>query len=95
MGAAFVAPPRWSADALDRDIAAAIETFRLERFEEPLEQYHAHLDECLGTIEELIELTVDLSAAPASGRPRSPPRRATSRRCASSRAPSSRSTTCA
>ena len=61
MGAAFVAPPRWSADALDRDIAAAIEAFRLERFEEPLEQYHAHLDECLGTIEELIELTVDLS----------------------------------
>ena len=54
-------PPRWSADALDRDIAAAIEAFRLERFEEPLEQYHAHLDECLGTIEELIELTVDLS----------------------------------
>ena len=61
VGAAFVAPPRWSADALDRDIAAAIEAFRLERFEEPLEQYHAHLDECLGTIEELIELTVNLS----------------------------------
>jgi hypothetical protein len=61
VGAAFVAPPRWSADALDRDIAAAIEAFRLERFEEPLEQYLAHLDECLGTVEELIELTVDLS----------------------------------
>jgi XamI restriction endonuclease len=61
VGSSFAAPPRWSADALDRDIAAAIEAFRLERFEEPLEQYPAHLDECLGTVEELIELTVDLS----------------------------------
>ena len=61
MGSAFLPPPRWSAELLDRDIAAAIEAFRLERFEEPLEQYLAHLDECLGTIEELIELTVDLA----------------------------------
>jgi XamI restriction endonuclease len=60
VGAAFVAPPRWSADMLERDIAAAVHAFRLERFDEPLEQYLAHLDECLGTIEELIELTVDL-----------------------------------
>jgi hypothetical protein len=61
VGSAFVAPPRWSAELLDRDIAAAVQAFRLERFEEPLEQYLAHLDECLGTIEELVELTVDLS----------------------------------
>jgi hypothetical protein len=61
VGSSFVAPPRWSAEALERDIAAAIEAFRLERFEEPLEQYLAHLDECLGTVEELIELTVDLT----------------------------------
>lgn len=60
VGSAFVAPPRWSAELLDRDIAAAVQAFRLERFEEPLEQYLAHLDECLGTIEELVELTVDL-----------------------------------
>ncbi len=61
VGSAFAAPPRWSAEALDRDIAAAVEAFRRERFAEPLEQYPAHLDECLGTVEELIELTVDLS----------------------------------
>jgi len=57
----FLAPPRWSAGDLERDIAAAVEAFRLERFQEPLEQYLAHLDECLGTIEELVELTVDLT----------------------------------
>lgn len=61
MATTFLPPPRWSAELLDREIAAAIEAFRLERFEEPLEQYLAHLDECLGTIEELIELTVDLT----------------------------------
>jgi XamI restriction endonuclease len=61
MGASFVPPPRWSPELLDRDIAAAVEAFRLERFDEPLEQYHAHLDECLGTVEDLIELTVDLA----------------------------------
>ncbi len=57
----FLAPPRWSAGDLERDIAAAVEAFRLERFQEPLEQYLAHLDECLGTIEELVELTVNLT----------------------------------
>ncbi len=46
--------------ALDRDIAAAVEAFRLKRFDEPLEQYHAHLDQCLGTVEEVIELSVNL-----------------------------------
>ena len=61
MATTFLAPPRWSAGDLERDIAAAVEAFRLERFQEPLEQYLAHLDECLGTIEELVELTVDLT----------------------------------
>lgn len=57
----FLAPPRWSAEALEHDVAAAVESFRLERESEPLGQYPAHVDECLGTMEELIELTVDLS----------------------------------
>lgn len=61
MGSGFEAPPRWSAEDIERDIAAAVEAFRAERFQEPLELYVEHLDECLGTVEELVELTVDLA----------------------------------
>ena len=58
---AFLAPPRWSAERLEADVAAAVESFRHERGREPLDHYPAHVDECLGTMEELIELTVDLT----------------------------------
>ena len=61
MGTAFLVAPRWSAESLARDAAAAVESFRREREREPLDQYPAHVDECLGTVEELIELTVDLT----------------------------------
>lgn len=57
----FLAPPRWSAEALARDVDEAVESFRRGREREPLGHYPAHVDECLGTMEELIELTVDLS----------------------------------
>ena len=91
----FLAPPRWSPETLEREVAAAVESFRREREREPLDQYPAHVDECLGTMEELIELTVDLSQLrerAVRGRHR---RRACSRRCASSPGRSSRWTTCA
>ena len=58
---AFLAPPRWSADAFERDVAAAVDSFRREREQEPAGHYPAYVDECLRTLEELIELTVDLS----------------------------------
>lgn len=61
MSTAFLSPPRWSPESLERDVAAAVESFRHGREREPLDQYPAHVDECLGTMEELIELTVDLS----------------------------------
>lgn len=59
--AVFAPPPRWSAEELRRDADSAIESFRLTRGHEPREQYGRQMDECLGTVEELIELTVDLS----------------------------------
>ena len=61
MGTAFLVAPRWSAESLEHDAATAVESFRHEREREPLDQYPAHVDECLGTVEELIELTVDLT----------------------------------
>ncbi len=61
MSAVFTPPPRWTGDELARDAEEAVESFRRERGQEPQEQYGRHMDECLGTVEELIELTVDLS----------------------------------
>lgn len=57
----FLAAPRWSFDELAADVSAAVEGFRRERSAEPVDAYHAHLDDALCTVEELIELTVDLS----------------------------------
>ncbi len=61
MNAAFRAPPRWSRDDLEREVAAAVESFRHEREQEPLDQYLAHVDDYLDAADELIELTVDLT----------------------------------
>lgn len=55
------APPRWSEEQLVRDRRIAIEEFRRERVEEPLEYYLEALDDSLGKIEELLEITVDLT----------------------------------
>ena len=35
----FLPPPRWSPETLERDVAAAVESFRREREQEPLDQY--------------------------------------------------------
>jgi hypothetical protein len=59
--AAFQAPPRWSAERIESDVASAIESFRVEREQEPLEQYGTYMDDCHGIVDELVELTVDLS----------------------------------
>lgn len=61
MSAVFTPPPRWTGEQLERDAAAATDSFRREREGEPREQYVRHMDECLGVVEELVELTVDLS----------------------------------
>ncbi len=56
-----VDPPRWTAEQLEADRLAAIELFRQQRMGEPLEDYLAHFDEVRGAVENLLELTVDLS----------------------------------
>lgn len=54
-------PPNWTAQQLDEQRLVAIEIFRRQRMEEPLEQYLANFDEYQGVVEELLESTVDLS----------------------------------
>jgi hypothetical protein len=61
VSATFLPPPRWSAERLECEAASAVDSFRREREREPRQQYHDHIDDCLGAVEELIELTVDLS----------------------------------
>jgi hypothetical protein len=54
-------PPVWSPEDLDRGRLAAIQLFREERMEEPLEHYLDAFDLYRDVIEELLEVTVDLS----------------------------------
>jgi hypothetical protein len=54
-------PRRWSAEELDKDSREATEIFRKERPEEPLEDYLEAFDECLGSVEDLFETTIDLT----------------------------------
>lgn len=56
-----IAPPLWPDKVLDKDRAKAMEVFRHQRMEEPLEQYVRNFDDCQAVVEELLETTVDLS----------------------------------
>lgn len=58
---AQVLPPRWSEDELTEDAAKAVLRFREVRMHEPLEQYLEQFDSFRGTLEDLIEGTVDFS----------------------------------
>ncbi|MCL2653880.1 MAG: XamI family restriction endonuclease [Propionibacteriaceae bacterium] len=54
-------PPRWTTEQFDADIARAIDLFREERLQEPLEQYLGTFDSYQSTVENLIEGSVDLT----------------------------------
>jgi len=64
----FVTPQLWAPDQLDKDISAAIDVFRRERFEESAEAYPNEFDKVIGNIENLLEQTVDLSTLSESAR---------------------------
>lgn len=57
----MIAPPVHTEEALEAGRQVAISTFRKERLEEPLEDYLEAFDEYLGTTEDLLEATVDLT----------------------------------
>lgn len=56
-----VPPPRWTEADLEGARQTAIEAFRTERMQEPLEAYLEAFDEYRGAVEELLEATVDLT----------------------------------
>jgi hypothetical protein len=54
-------PPLWSEQELEAQRQIAITNFRRERTEEPLEDYLEAFDRYQGVVEELLEVSVDLS----------------------------------
>lgn len=57
----MIDPPHWTAEQLQQSLEVAIERFRKERLEEPLEAYLEAFDEYQGAVEDLLEITVDLT----------------------------------
>jgi len=57
----MIVPPRWTEEELRAERDRAQELFRQERIQEPLEDYLEAFDEYQGTVEELLETTIDLS----------------------------------
>jgi hypothetical protein len=56
-----IEPPHWSADDLERHRQRAIENFRRQRMEEPLEKYLEEFEECQRAFYDLLESTGDLT----------------------------------
>lgn len=57
----MIDPPRWTAAQLEEARRTAIQRFREERFEEPLELYLEIFEEYQGHLDDLLESTVDLA----------------------------------
>lgn len=56
-----LAPPNWSSEDFEADRLEAIDLFREARLHEPLEEYLDVFDTYRGTIEDLLEATIDLT----------------------------------
>jgi hypothetical protein len=63
----MIEPPHWSSEQLEEERVRAIDRFRRERMEEPLEEYLEAFDEYRGRVEDLLESTVDLSNLDTEG----------------------------
>jgi hypothetical protein len=57
----LIDPPRWTTDELEADRLRAVEEFRRQRMEEPLEAYLEAFEARQAAFEDLLETTVDLA----------------------------------
>ncbi|MFL6519191.1 MAG: XamI family restriction endonuclease [Chthoniobacterales bacterium] len=57
----LIEPPQWDEEQLEKDRQKAIQIFRRERLEEPLEAYLEMFDRYQALFEELLETTLDLT----------------------------------
>ena len=60
--------PRWTLDQFTEGAARGIEVFRVERLNEAREDYISHFNEARSAIENLLELSTDLTTLPQTGR---------------------------
>ncbi len=57
----MILPVRWTDSQIAKDVQHAVDLFRRERMQEPLEAYLEAFDEYQGFIEELLDASVDLT----------------------------------
>jgi hypothetical protein len=57
----MIEAPRWTKEQLEKDLETAISLFREERTQESIEEYTVVFDQFQGTVEDLLETSVDLS----------------------------------
>ena len=62
-----LSPPRWTRDEIEQGVARGIQVFREERLAEARDDYISHFVEAQASVEDLLELTTDLSALEAAG----------------------------
>ncbi len=63
-----LSPPRWTLEQFTDSVARGIEVFRIERLNEAREDYASHFDEARSAIEDLLELSTDLTTIERTGR---------------------------
>ena len=63
----MIDPPQWAKEQLEAVRIKAIELFRKERMEEPLEDYLEAFDQYQSYVEEFLETTMDLSVLDSQG----------------------------
>lgn len=63
-----LSPPRWTPEEIQDGVARGIEVFRAERLAEARDDYISHFAEAQAAVEDLLELTTDLTALDVAGR---------------------------
>jgi hypothetical protein len=57
-----LSPPRWTPEQFAQGVARSVEIFREQRLNEARDDYSSHFDEARSAVEDLLELTTDLTA---------------------------------
>src|SRR4051812_30756348 len=61
-------PPRWTPEEIEDGVARGIEAFREERLAEVRDAYTSHFRDAQAAVEQLLDLTVDLTELRSVGR---------------------------
>jgi hypothetical protein len=62
-----LSPPRWTLEQFTESASRGVEVFRIERLNEAREDYASHFDEARSAVEDLLELSTDLTTLAHTG----------------------------